>query len=233
MNFLTPRVLAIDVGIVNFSFAVVRQDPTMDRPYVVERWENVSLLVAAGYPQASEYISANDVGMTLLSDIAFSALNKFFPEHWVRHSLDFVRIESQPRFEGQASKVAELSSTIYNYFQAILAPQRLCCWKFPDLQMIGAGTKFDGGVYFDLGADSLVPTFVAGNDRVVGRVGKISYAKRKAYGEALVEAILSHPSSTVTFSSLHARSGYSNAAKKDDYCDALILAGVALRRRYA
>lgn len=231
MNFDTPRALAIDVGIWNFSYAIVRRDPTLEKPYVVEKWENVSLPAVAGFPGAHDRISANDINMTLLSNIAFCALESLFPPHWVRHSVDFVWIESQPRFRGKAGKVAELSSTLYNYFQAMLQPLQLCCWKFPDLQMVGAGTKFDGGIFFDLSADELVPPSVVDKGRSKGRRNREQYLKRKNYAEVLVSAMLSHPTCTLAFEDSQGFEKYRRCGKKDDYCDALLLAGVALRER--
>jgi hypothetical protein len=224
MNFDTSRTLAIDVGIWNFAFAIVSRTPTADRPFTLERWENVSLPDMGGFPGARDFVSGNDIGMTLLSDITFTALARCFPARWVIHNVDFVWIESQPRVRGKAGKVAELSSTIYNYFQAITASDRLCCWKFPDVQMVGAGVKFDGGIFFDLVADEIHKRTNLGPD------SQKDYQKRKQYGVALVHALLTH-----THCTLHIPEGvdigYTRASKKDDYCDSLILAAAAMRER--
>jgi hypothetical protein len=229
MNFMTPRVLAIDVGIWNFSFALVRRSQTKDRSYVIEKWENHSLPDLAGYPGCRDRISGNAISMTLLSDITFAALARCFPANWVRHNVDHVWIESQPRFGGKAGKVAELSSTIYNYFQALTLPDQLCCWKFPDVQMVGAGTKFDGGVFFDLVADDILPMSLKRGWNLEPKC-LTSYKKRKNYAQVLVHAILTHATSRVIIEGTSGDS-YHSAFKKDDYCDALILAAVAMRKR--
>lgn len=211
---MVQRVLAIDVGIWNFSYAVVYRSKANT---TVERWQNVSLPELAGYPIANGRISANVISMTLLTDICFAALGRLFPADYVLHQLDGIWIESQPRFNGKASKIAELSYSIYSYFRATIDPSRLCCWRFPNLHMVGAGTKFDGGSFFGLSAALLVPT----------PEKKTSYAQRKAYGVELVTILMKNPATLHVAADL--RNIYRSARKKDDYSDALLLAAVALR----
>ena len=212
----TRRVLAIDVGIWNFSYARVAFLPDGGRN-VVELWDNQSLPALAGYPFANGRISGNAISMTLLTDICFSALCSLFPAEYVLHHLDCVWIESQPRFKGQAGKIAELSYTIYSYFRAIVDPSRLCCWRFPDVQMVGAGTKFDGGSFFGQSASDITP----------GPGKKASYTQRKAYGVKLVTALMQDQDKLEI--GPHMRAMYRKAIKKDDFSDSLLLAGVALR----
>lgn len=215
---MSHRVLAIDVGVWNFSYAIV-SCPTSGLPsvYTIEQWDNGSLPAMAGYPTARAKISGNDISMTLLTDICFAALARLFPAAYILHHVDKVWIESQPRFKGKAGKIAELSYSIYAYFRAMVDGSQLCCWRFPDLQMVGAVTKFDGGSFFGLVSTDLttVPSKGAG------------YTQRKQYGVRLVGRLLENDHTLQLLPGL--REKYQESIKKDDYCDSLLLAGVALR----
>ena len=103
------RVLAIDVGIWNFSYAVACRR-SYSIAFLLEQWENVSLPAVAGYTMAHGRISVTDISLTMLTDMCFTAMHRLFPEYYIRHNIQSVYIESQPKYPGCSNKIAELSN---------------------------------------------------------------------------------------------------------------------------
>ncbi len=162
-------------------------------------------------------ISVTDISLTLLTDMCFTAMHRLFPEYYIRHNIQSVYIESQPKYPGCSNKIAELSNVIYSYFKSVTQPSRLCCWRFPDVQLVGAARKFDGGTYFGICASELLPTLEK----------KCGYKQRKAYAVRLAELILECPECLEV--SFDLRAAFKAARKRDDYSDSLLLAGIAFR----
>ena len=208
------RVLAIDPGILNLSYCVLDRS---EKTFVVEQWKNVSVIDKSGFNCGEKRMSANSLSTTILADMTFSTLSILFPAKWVRHNLDQVCIESQPKMMGRTCKVGDVSLAIYSYFRLLIAPIALCCFRFPRVYMIGSASKFDNGQFARTDAE----TYTDKASR------NFSYAQRKAYSIRLTKAIIS--SESVSFVSPEIEDGFLACSKKDDLSDSFLLALIAVR----
>jgi hypothetical protein len=218
-------VLCIDPGIWELAYVVIRKDQSQN---TVLKWDVVSIPEKAGYPEARQHVNAREINAVMMAEMTLTACAALFPPQWVRHSIDLVRIEAQPRRIGGGGQVVELSMIMYSYFKMICMPESICCLRFPSVAMIGSQTKFSGGNFFGTLKAAFHDDSVRKETNKRKRKNPESYYRRKQYSVKLVQELLSEENCDLIVPE-NLRDLFDNRPKKDDMADCLLLAAVALR----
>jgi hypothetical protein len=220
-------VLAIDVGLRNFSYCVMRRTKNKNKnfEYTINEWCNTNILAEKFCSNNHiESFSVTEFPITVLVDILLTFLRKVFPPPRVRHDFDYIVIESQPRIFQKSTKISEIGTATIAYFRSCCIPSELCCHKFPVIDLIGPQTKFDGGMFLWYDSSRILSDFSRESQQ--GPRRKMSYVKRKQYGVLLCKEIMEKESVVIEESF---KDEFRSCSKKDDLADSFLLAAVALR----
>ena len=112
--------LGIDIGLVNFSFCVLRCDEE-DAQHVLE-WQRVNLLDLCGYPEGFSCKKLTPVDLHNIAEIALPQL--FDPTSFLgRYTVQHVAIEQQPHGKyGQIKMIASSAATTKSTISRLHTP---------------------------------------------------------------------------------------------------------------
>lgn len=201
------RVLGIDIGVWTFSICEVDGNQ-------VKSWKTLSLPKEAGFTHARQLVSFHEIPQSVLIEVTFDALSRLFPPERVRHDFDVISIESQPRKKGQASKMVEVSMAVYRYFRECCTPERLCCWRFPDVYLVSAASKFTKQTMFGVNMPGI----------------KTKYEQRKNYATRMASLMVSPDAPFLKVPDELVKI-FLGMDKPDDMADALLMAGLGIKPR--
>lgn len=109
--------LGIDIGIVNFSFCVLRID--QDGRQTVKRWERVNLLNMCMFPKT---FSCKKIKPVDIHTIAETVLPKLFDavDFIQAHEIHHVAIEQQPHGKYANTRMISFSHLVFAYFRRLV-----------------------------------------------------------------------------------------------------------------
>ena len=214
------QILAIDIGVKNFSFCVIEvsNDHMLFR---ILDWQNVNLLSMVMGDQIKS-IPMTKLPSHFLIEIVVKYLITKFPRNDVVHKYSHIAIESQwaGRSNG-TSKMKELAAAVYTFFISMIQVQELCCPRFPVVRMIDPKSKFNMKHIFGLSMHERGDWPTLTEHR--------TYLDRKGYSVRMVTYILRHREDFRLSINDEAGKMFFNSKKRDDLCDSLLLAAAMIQ----
>lgn len=214
------QILAIDIGVKNFSFCLI--DAIKGKEFTVLEWQNVNLLSAIMGKQVNDVALAK-LPSHFLIEIVMKYLSKKFPRHDVIHYYAYVVIESQ--WSGKptgSSKMKEIAAAVYAYFIGIVQIPNLCCVRFPVVRMIDPKNKFNMSEIFGVCKQNIQATWP-----VLRK--KSTYRERKQYSVDLVKFIIHHRQDFRIIINDKQLNDFFISKKQDDLCDSMLLAAAMIQ----
>lgn len=135
---MITTVLAIDIGLVNFSFCVLRYDDAIDK-YKVLEWKLMNILKEYGIG----HVSSKKIIPSDLQNIVLHLFTKMFSKQRVQDlKINHIVIESQPRGRCSNTKMVIFAELILKHFLLMLHKQ----YKFGNClqtaSMLSAAQKY-------------------------------------------------------------------------------------------
>ena len=127
--------LGIDIGLVNFSYCVLRKK--IDKTQEILEWKRINLLDMCGFESGFSCKKVTPIDLHNISDFVFPKL--FSKEFIEKYDVTHVAIEQQPHGKFCQIKMITLSHLLFSYFRRIVFQLQL---PLTTVKMMAASQKY-------------------------------------------------------------------------------------------